>query len=143
MIDAQNQKYVMMVVNTSVTAAATVTGTVDTLGYNHLQVFVTGDTASSAMTTLKLSNGTDTNASTDIAAFTAGDTTDGFTMAAADTDNGVSTLMDVSLTPRERWIKVTITPAATQLVSATAVLSRAEDSPVSATEVGVDVYQLG
>ena len=143
MIDAQNQKYVMMVVNTSVTAAATVTGTVDTLGYNHLQVFVTGDTASSAMTTLKLSEGTDTNAATDIAVFTSGDTDVGFTMAAADTDNGVSTILDVDLTPRERWIKVTITPAVTQVLNATGTLSRAEDSPVSAAEVGVDVYQLG
>lgn len=141
MIPAQNMKFNMLIYPQSVATNATATATVDTEGWDHLQVYVAGDTASSAISTLKLSEGTDTSAATDIDAFTGGNTSVGFTIPSADATNGVSVLLDVDTNARERYIKISCTPGATQVVSATAVLSRGKIGLTStASEHGVDTY---
>jgi len=141
MIDGQNHKYSLLLYPQSVATNATATATVDTLGFDHCQIYVTNGVEATNPTVLKVSEGTNTSASTDIAAFT-GDGGSGFTIAAADTDNGTSTLLDLpQLGARERYLKIHVTPGATGLVSAVAILSKAKIGASTAALKGVDVYQ--
>ena len=120
-----------MIVPQSVASTATVTGVVDTLGYEEVKVCVHLDTAASTAsnpTTCELAESDDLTNYTDITGFV-GDATDGFTIPAVSASLGTVIDPTIDVRARKRYLKLTLTPGgATQLVSALAVLSKAKES---------------
>jgi len=137
MIHDQYQESQVMISPLSTATNATSTGIVDTLGYEYCTIEAILDSAgavSSNPATLKLSESTVTNYSsaTDIAVFTGDDTTSGFTIPNADTDNGQIVRFNVDCRTRERYLHITITPAgAAQIVGAVARLGRPKVASVA------------
>lgn len=123
MIQIENMKTVALISPISATAAATQAGTVDTDGYNHASILTILDTAGTNPTALVLGEGTATNSFTDLAEFV-GDST--FTIPAVDTDNPQIVRFEVDLTTVKRYLKLTITPGATQVNSAVCILSQGD-----------------
>lgn len=142
MIHAQNEKILAAVPTAAVGATATSTLTIDRLGYDY--VSVSAIRASNAATTfanvLKVEE-SDDNGSSDayanVTALVAGGT-GGFTLAAvSDTSNAATYKIDIDCRARKRYLKVSMTPGATATLAIVARLSRAEESPVTASEAGV------
>lgn len=127
MIHGFNTKTARVLIAQSVASTATVTGTVDTADFDFMALDIDVGTASSAPGLMKLSEATTSDGTyTDVAAFLGGT---GFTVPAADTSNDQTIRFNVSLAVRERFLKVTITPGATQLMSVNARLSNKDETP--------------
>ena len=132
MIFGQDVKSQSLVKAVSVATGATATAHLDTLGFDYAQIYVVGDTASSAISVLKLSEGDTTSAFTDIVAFTGGtavSTSVGFVIPSADTSTPPDVRMDIDLRQRKRYLKIWITPGVAGLMEATSHLSRAGVTP--------------
>jgi hypothetical protein len=147
MIHSQNARYQIFICDGDVTAGETATGYIDTLGYDYCNISVCATTSNDTtndFTTLTLSEGQTTAAWTAIAAFTGDDTTDGFTIAAADTSNPqVVAVMNVDLTKRERYLYLAISPLTSQAICAMGQLLYADETPTTATNLGVGVQVVG
>lgn len=136
MIHAASAKSVVMLKPQSVATNATVTGTVDTLGFDHCRVDVLLDSQTSTTskpTALKLEESNDLTTYVTVSPFTGGT---GFTIPTA---GSVSTVIrfNVDLRPRMRYLKVSLTAGdAAQLACVHANLSRAEVLPNTATLKG-------
>lgn len=141
MIHGANVKTSYLINAAQVATNATASGTIDTIGFDFLQVDVLLDTqaaTSSNPATLKLTEGTNTSATSAIGTFTGDDTSDGFTIPNADTSNAQIVQLNVDLRGRERYQKLSVTPAgAAQIVGAVAKLSRAKEAPVGTTDQNV------
>lgn len=135
MFPLQNTKTVNVVAQTSTATNATTTGLVDTLGFDSVAVDSFLDSAaatSSNPATLKLQECDTSNGTFADITGLVGDATDGFTIPAADTANAQIVRMNVDMRGRKRYLKWLCTPGgATQIVGATAVLGKAEDSSVA------------
>lgn len=140
MLALQNAATVNIIKQTSTASNATTTGTVDTLGFDHIAIDFWADSAAAATNNpsamwvceCDTSNGT-------FVAITgaAGDATDGFTIGAISTSVPTVHRVNVGLKGRKRYLEAGITPGgATTIVGITAVLSRAEDSTVAAAKMG-------
>lgn len=147
MIHAQNEKQMILICDGAVAANATATGYIDTLGYDYCSISVCATTSNGTtnnFSTLTLSEGQTTAAWTAIAAFTGDDTTDGFTIPDADTSNPqVVAMLNVDLRKRERYLYLAATPLTTQAICALARLGYADETPTSATNLGVGVQVIG
>ena len=147
MIHAQNAKKGVIVIPQSVATNATASGSFDCLGYEYAEVDVILDTAAATSNnpaTVTLYEGDTSTAFTAIAAFTGDDTTNGFTIPAADTSVAVIYGMFVDLRKRKRYLKLALTTAgAAQICGATYRLSRADEAPNTATERGLAVQKIG
>jgi hypothetical protein len=143
MIHAQSEKDMILICDGGVTNGETATGEIDTLGFDYCTISVCATTSNDTtnnFSTLTLSEGQTTSAYTAIANFTGDDTTDGFTIAAADTSNPqVVARLNVDLTKRERYLKLSATPLTTQAICALARLGYANETPTSVTNLGVAV----
>lgn len=137
--DITNAKHVLPIPFTSTTAAGTATGNIDTLGYDYLTVNVllpTADVVSNKPTVLKLSECDTTVVSSfaDITAFVGGGT-GGFTIPNAITAASSISLpyavFNVDCRARLRYIKVSVSPATTQVVTVLGQLTRAEQTPTT------------
>ena len=122
----------------SVTNGATVSGNVDTKGYDWLVVDVVTSTSNDTTNnpaTLKLSESDDTVATnfSDIGTFKGDDTSDGFTIPNAVTSGAWGVQMRVDLRGRKRYIKLSVSPVTTQVISGVASLGRGDEAPVSAS----------
>jgi hypothetical protein len=146
MIHAQNEKEVILICDGEVTADETATGYVDTLGYDYCTISVCATTSNATtnnFSTLTLSEGQTTAAWTAIAAFTGDDTTNGFTIAAADTSiPQVVAKLNIDLTKRERYLYLEATPLTSQAICALARLGYADETPTSAANLGVGVQKI-
>lgn len=134
-------KAVVAIAPQSVTNGQTVTGNIDTLGYDWLTLDVyqaTSNNTTNNLSTCKLSESDTTDATnfSDITKFV-GDGTGGFTIPAANTSDGQVYKFNVNLRGRKRYLKLTVTPVTTQIMGAFANLGIAEQAPVSATNAGV------
>lgn len=140
MIPLQNAATVNIIKQTSTASTATTTGTVDTLGFDHVSVDFWADSAAAATSNpsamwvceCDTSNGT-------FVAITgaAGDATDGFTIGAISTSVPTIHRVNVATKGRKRYLQAGITPGgATTIVGITAILSRAEDSTMAAAKMG-------
>lgn len=132
-IDLQNAKIVQMVRPVDTTGATATDVEVDTAGYDYLTVIVSTGNVAANMTALKLQESDSTGASE--ADFTGG----AFTAptAAAGDNNIVAAFID--LRKRKRYISTVATGGAgATLISAVGILTRAEVSPTSATERGLN-----
>lgn len=132
-IDLQNAKIVQMLRPIDATGATLTDVEVDTLGYHYLTVIVSTGNVVANMTTLKLQESDTTGASE--ADFTGG----AFTApTAAAGDNNVLVAF-VDLRKRKRFISTVATGGAgATLISAVGILTRADTTPTSATERGVN-----
>jgi hypothetical protein len=135
MFPLQNTATKVAIKPQSVTAGATASGYVDTLGFEEAAVDVALDSEASTTSNpsvLKLSESATTDASnfSDVTGFV-GDATDGFTIVAADTENPQVVRLNVDLRARKRYLKVTVSPTATQLLGANVVLGKAKDSTIA------------
>lgn len=132
-------KQVIAISQSSTTNGATASGNIDTLGYNYLSIDVitsTSDAVSNNPSVLKLSQNDTTVVSTfsDISGCV-GDTD--FTIADAVTSGTWGAKFNVNLVGKKRYIKVSITPVTTQVITAIGNLSKGDISPISSTQVGV------
>jgi hypothetical protein len=122
-----------MIVPIDTTGATATDVEVDTLGFDYLTVIVQLGNVAANMTALKLQE-SDTTAASE-ADFTGGAFT-APTAAAGDNDVLVAF---VDLRKRKRFISIVATGGAgATLISAIGILSRAEVTPTSATERGID-----
>lgn len=145
MIHAQNEKSTILISATVLTNGATTSATADTLGFDYATIDVCSTTANvttSNFATCKLYDGTATNSFTAIAAFTGDDTTDGFTIGAADTSNPeVVARLNVDLTKYERYLQLEVSPTTSQTVWAHMRLGYKDETPTSAADLGVTVIK--
>ena len=126
----------------SFTAAATASGNVDTLGYDFAVVDLI-ESASNAATNncsvLKISESDDTVVSNfaDVSGLI-GDTD--FTIPASVTSGVQSVVqMRIDLRGRKRYLKLSASPLATQILTGVAHLHIGEEVPVNATDAGTGV----
>lgn len=133
MIHPQNYKFQKMIVPIDANGTTVTDTEVDTLGFDYLTVIVQLGNVAANMTTLKLQESDSSGASE--ADFTGS----AFTApTAAGGDNDVLVAF-VDLRKRKRYISIVATAGAgATLISAIGILSRAEVTPTSATERGVD-----
>ena len=114
----------------SVASSATVTGVLDTLGYDEVKVCVLLDSSASTSnnpSTLSLSESDDLTTYTAITGMT-GDATDDFTIPAVSASLPTVVDLNVDMRARKRYLKCTLTPGgATMIVGATAVLGKAAE----------------
>ena len=120
----QENKLVIGTQMTTATSNSTVAVNFDCLGFSRAQVelIVSAPNVTHAPATLKLGQGTTTDASnfTDISAFAAGT---GFTAVTASTSTAAIYKFDVDMRGLERYLRLTYTPNAAQ--SSTAVTTTA------------------
>jgi hypothetical protein len=142
-----NAKKTLPIFQASTTAAATASGNIDVLGFDYVTIDVllpTADVVSNKPTVLKLSESDDTVVTnfTDITAFVGGGT-GGFTIPNAITAATSITLpyatFNVDARARKRYLKLSVSPATTQVVNAVAQLTRAEQTPATSLQATVVV----
>jgi len=140
-------KLIIVLAPTSTTAAATSSGNVDTLGYDYASIDIiapTADVVSNKFSVCKLSHSdtTDSTNFSDVAKFVAGGT-GGFTLANANTSAAYGVKLNVDCRSLKRYIKVSVSPRTTQVLTIVANLSKGEQVPVSATSVNVNTLVEG
>ncbi len=134
-------KTVVAITAQSVTNAATVTGNIDRIGFNYCELDVLlagGNSATNNPSVLNIGESDDTVV-TNFANITGlvGDT--GFTIPDIGTDTAATTVVKfrLDLKKRKRFLRVTISPITTELLSAVAQLHKWEKAPVGTTDAGV------
>jgi hypothetical protein len=147
MIHSQNTIHETLINPQSVGTTA-VTGVIDTLGMNHLEVLALLDTAATTVTitTLKLAEGDTTSAYTDITEFTGGTAAGNFTLpvgpgTAAGTGQIIA--LDVDLRKRKRYLRVSLANSAGRLSSVKATGTRHADYPVTDSARGCAIVVEG
>lgn len=140
-------KQVIVFAPTSTTNGATTTGAIDCLGYDHLSVDIvapTADVVSNKFQTCKLSHSDTTDATnySDLTKFVAGGV-GGFTLANANTSNAYGVKMNVDLKGVKRYVKLSVSPRTTQVLTAVANLQMGEQSPIDATGANVNTLVEG
>ena len=140
-------KQVIAINGASTTNGATASGNIDTLGFDHVSIDVTTTTSNAATnnpSVLKLSESDDTVVTNfgDITAFV-GDGVGGFTIPASVTTGVWGVKLNLDLRAKKRYLKVTVSPLTTQVISAVANLSRGDTSPVDAAGAGVKALVEG
>lgn len=147
MIYAQNVVH-ETIINPQSIGTTAVTGVIDTLGYDHVEILAALDTAATTVTitTLKLSEGDTTSAYTDITQFTGGTSTGNFSLpvgpgTAAGTGQIIA--LDVDKRKRKRYLKVSLANSAARLSCVSANLSRGHEVPNSDSERGCAIVVEG
>jgi hypothetical protein len=134
-----------VIVPQSVASNATATGRIDTLGYDEVKILVHLDSAASTTSNpaqIKVLESEDTVV-TNFAAITGfdGDATDGFVIPAVSASLGTIVALNLDLRKRKRYLRLLVQPstAGAMLVSADAVLGRAENSANAHADAGIQV----
>jgi hypothetical protein len=143
MLRGANDEFTLLILPQTVATGATATGILDCINGDFAQVHWAGDTAATNPAVLKLGEGDTTSAFTDIGVFTGDDTTDGFTIPAVDTSNGVQVVMNVDLRKRKRYLQLSCNPGASQVMSATGRVGRKKSILATAADMGVDAVVEG
>ncbi len=134
-------KQAIVISQASTTNAATASGNIDTLGFDFLSLDVlmaTSNDTTNNPTVFKLAESDDTVVTNfaDITAFV-GDGAGGFTIPAAVTQGDNTLKMNVDLRPRKRFLKLSISPLTTQVITAIANLSLGDTEPTNITQANV------
>lgn len=134
-------KQVIMISQASTTNAATATGNIDTLDFDYLSldvIMATSNDTTNNPTVFKLAESDDTVVTNfaDITEFV-GDDSDGWTVPAAVTSGLWGVKFNVDLRARKRWLKLSISPLTTQIITAIGNLSKAQSLPVNTTSANV------
>ena len=136
MFALQNLKFVE-VFQGSYTNGATATGLVDTLGFDEVVIPIvlgTSDSTSNNFSACKIEECDTSNGSFASVSGTVGDTD--WTIPVADTANDTIIQFHVRTMARKRYLKLSVSPTTTQIISAVAALGRAEQLPNTTTEQG-------
>jgi hypothetical protein len=133
------QKQSIVISQVSTTNAETASGNVDTLGFDFLTLDVitsTSDAVSNNPSVLKLAESDDTETTNfaDVSGFV-GDTD--FTIPDSATAGTWGVKFNVDLRPRKRYLKLSISPLTTQVITAIANLSRGDEAPTGTTSANV------
>lgn len=142
MIYSQTWKVQEVIVPASITNDATVTGNIDTIGFDRCDLIwqiATGSATDDVPTTAKVSEGDTTSSYTDIVAFTGGTATStsaGFVIPAVSTSARTFYKMSIDLKGRKRYLKCTLTPVTTQINYVLGILSNGDIMPDTTTEAG-------
>ena len=143
MIQTQNMKYLPLFNPISKTAAASASGTVDTRGSDDGPTLTRWATEGTNPTRSVLVDGSPTDWCTNVPAFIGDDTTTGFTIPAADTDDPQVVKFEVDLSKRRRYLELAVTAGATQVMSAIALLHKGSRTPNIDAESGCSEIVIG
>ena len=139
MIHSQANKFAAMVVPASVNNTTATEIELDTLGFDYCTIYVYFGDMAAAMTALEIKEG-DTSGSYGSAIASYGTTADisGSTSALpTNGDDNKCFMFDVDLKSRKRYIELTATNGSgANLIAAFAILSRADEGPVTAADRG-------
>jgi len=140
-------KQVICIAQASTGTAATATGNVDTLGYDFLTLDVimsTSNDTTNNPTVFKLAESDDTVVTNfaDITAFV-GDGEGGWTIPAAVTSGDWGVKFNVDLKGRKRYLKLSVSPLTTQVITAIGNLYRGDEAPVNTTDANVKALVEG
>jgi hypothetical protein len=141
MIHSQNDRVVAELPTAAVGATATANLTIDTIGYDYcsLTVLRASNAATTFANVLKVEESDDNSSYANVTALVAGGT-GGFTVPAisvAGTSSASVVKLDVDTKARKRYLKVSYTPGASATVAITGRLSRAAESPATASDANV------
>lgn len=141
MIQHQMDKVVAAVPGTVGSSAVTLT--VDTLTYSHCSFAAmrASNAATTFATVLKVEESDNNSTYTAVPGLTGG--TDFAIAAVSNTSVESIYKIDVDCKARKRYLKLTVTPSASINVVAQARLSKAEQSPVTASEAGCIGWVVG
>ena len=136
-----SMKQVIVIAQTSTTNAATATGNIDTQGYDFCTVDVimaTSDDTTNNPTVFKIAD-CDTTVVSSFADITAlvGDGTGGWTIPDAVTSGNYGVKFNIDLKGKKRYLKLSISPLTTQVITAIANLAKADEAPVDTTKANV------
>jgi hypothetical protein len=140
-----NAKKVLPIFQASTTAAGTASGNIDRLGYDFVTIDVllpTADVVSNKPTVLKISESDDTVVTNfvNVSGFVGGtDFTIPNAITAATSITQPYATFNIDCRGRKRILKVSVSPATTQVVNAVAHLTRAEQSPPTSAQATVVV----
>lgn len=140
-------KLTMMIEPQTLASAATVTGRVDTRGFDFAVIDVSMSTVNDTTnvpTTFNLLESDDTVVTnhTALAPFVAGGA-GGWTMPTLSLANFSNIKFNVDLRHVHRWLRMTIAPLTNITLSATCNLFRADETPIAAATAGVTVLVSG
>jgi len=141
-------KQVIAISPQSVTNAATATGNIDTQGFDGYATIdiamATSNNVTNNPSVLKLAE-CDTTVVTSFADITAfvGDGTGGFTIPNAVTSGVWGAKFNVDLRGRKRYLRVSISPLTTQILSVVANLFKGDEAPVGTTLANVKAIVNG
>ncbi|GMQ90465.1 MAG: hypothetical protein BMS9Abin10_0847 [Gammaproteobacteria bacterium] len=143
----EQAKQVIVISQASTTNAGTASGNVDTLEYEYATIDVimaTSNVVSNNPSVLKLAESDDTVVSNfaDITAFV-GDGTGGWTIPNAVTQGNWGVKFNVDLRGRKRYLKVSVSPVTTQVITCIANLFRGDVAPVNTTDANVKALVEG
>jgi len=141
MIHSQNDRVVAELPTAAVGATATANLTIDTIGYDYcsLTVLRASNAATTFANVLKVEESDDNSSYANVTALVAGGT-GGFTVPAisvAGTSSASVVKLDIDTKARKRYLKVSYTPGASATVAIAGRLSRAAESPASASDANV------
>jgi hypothetical protein len=141
MIHSQNDRVVAELPTAAVGATATANLTIDTIGYDYcsLTVLRASNAATTFANVLKVEESDDNSSYANVTALVAGGT-GGFTVPAisvAGTSSASVVKLDVDTKARKRYLKVSYTPGASATVAIAGRLSRAAESPATASDANV------
>jgi hypothetical protein len=140
-----NAKKVLPIFQSSTTAGATASGNVDRLGYDFVTIDVllpTADAVSNKPTVLKLSESDDTVVTNfaNVSGFVGGtDFTIPNAITAATSISQPYATLNVDCRGRKRYLKLSVSPQTTQVVTAVAHLTRAKVMPSTSSQATVVV----
>lgn len=152
MIGAFEEKSVVTIMGTGVTNAGTGTSVIDRLGWDYVSldlVLGTANVVSNIPTVLKIAESdiTDSTGYANVVAFTGGTATStsiGFVIpTVSDTTNPNVYRMNIDCRGRKRYLKLSVSPATTQLGFVAARLRRAKETPQSASAAGCALVVSG
>lgn len=140
-------KQVIVIAQASTTNAATATGNIDTRGYDFLSldvIMATSNVVSNNPTVFKLAQ-CDTTVVTSFADITAfvGDGTGGWTIPNCVTSGNWGMKFNVDLRGLKRYLKLSISPLTTQVITAIANLFHGTESPGNTTKANVKALVEG
>ena len=134
MFNSQNTATLVVIAPAVITAAATASGYIDTLGFDEASFDVVLDKqtlTTSKPSSLKLAESDTTSGWADITQFV-GDGVGGFVIPAVSSSVATVVRLNVDLRGRKRYIQVTVVPTVqNEAISVTATLGKAEDTTIA------------
>jgi hypothetical protein len=149
MMPSQNVAKFLPINGASTTNAGTASGNIDRLGYDYITIDVlmaTSDNVTNKPSVLKLSESDDTVVTNfvNVSGFVGGtDFTIPNAITAATSITGPFATFNVDCKGRKRYLKVSVSPVTTQIITAIAQGFRAEQAPVGATAQNATVVVNG
>ena len=138
----QTPKVSVMISPQTVTSTGTLSGYVDTRGFDYAEILLvasTTDAPTNNPTLLYIREHDTTTSATSMTAITAfaGDGASGFTVASWSSTVDNSTLFCIDLKGRKRYLGIAISPLTTHTLTAVANLYRGDEMPIGTTAANV------